>query len=57
MFNFDVRASRDLKLTGHVDDFITCEDELPAAVIITEDGAFARGTLVTEVQHETTDDN
>lgn len=57
MTNFDVRAAVDLKFTSNERDYITCEDELPAAVIVTTNGVFARGTRCTDVKHETTDDN
>lgn len=38
-------------------DFITIEDELPAEVALRPDGPLDRGTRLTDVNHETTDDN
>lgn len=38
-------------------DFVTFEDELPAEVSVTSAGASERATSVTDVKHETTDDN
>jgi hypothetical protein len=38
-------------------DAVTCEDPLPAVLESTADGyILARGTTVTDVRHETTDD-
>jgi hypothetical protein len=38
-------------------DAVTCEDPLPAILESTADGyILARGTTVTDVRHETTDD-
>jgi hypothetical protein len=38
-------------------DFLTFDDELPAAVVFGPIGAKERGTHCTDVKHETTDDN
>jgi hypothetical protein len=38
-------------------DFLTFNDELPAAVVFGPTGAKERGTYCTAVKHETTDDN
>jgi hypothetical protein len=56
MTNFDIRPIKELTAPGFRHDFITCEDELPAAVIVTPQGVLERATTFTEVKHETTDD-
>lgn len=38
-------------------DFITFEDELPAEISVTSAGASEHATSLTDVKHETTDDN
>jgi len=38
-------------------DFFTCEDELPATVSLGAEGPLDSATRITEVKHETTDDN
>jgi len=38
-------------------DFLTLEDDLPATVVFGLTGARDRATSVTDVKHETTDDN
>jgi hypothetical protein len=38
-------------------DFLTLEDDVPAAVVFDPIGARERTTSFTDVKHETTDDN
>ena len=38
-------------------DFLTCEEELPAAVSQGTEGPLDSATRITDVKHETTDDN
>jgi hypothetical protein len=57
MINFDLIPARELTLTTEERDFLTCEDELPAEVVVFANGAIERGTRITDVKHETTDDN
>ena len=38
-------------------DFLTLEDDLPAAVAFGPGGPRERATSITDVKHETTDDN
>lgn len=38
-------------------DFFTCEEELPAAVSQGTEGPLDSATRITDVKHETTDDN
>ena len=38
-------------------DFFTCEDEVPATVCVGPEGPFDSATRITDVKHETTDDN
>jgi hypothetical protein len=38
-------------------DFVTSEEELPAAVSMTEDAPAEAATRITDVKTETTDDN
>jgi len=57
MIAFDARPTSDLRPTNRELDFATSEDELPSAVMLTADGAFSRGTSITDVKNETTDDN
>ena len=56
MTNFDVRPIEELTAAGLQHDFITCEDELPTAVIVTPVGVLERGKHCTDVKYETTDD-
>jgi len=56
MTNFDIQPVETLKCTSAQYDFLTCEDEVPAAVAVTSTGVIERSTLVTDVKYETTDD-
>lgn len=38
-------------------DFVTSEEELPAEVSLGVEGPFDSATRITDVKHETTDDN
>lgn len=38
-------------------DFVTTEEELPAAVMVGPEGPLDSATRITDVKHETTDDN
>lgn len=56
VFAFDTRP---MVRTDYADqrDFLTCEEELPAAVSFALDGPLDAATRLTDVKHETTDDN
>lgn len=56
MTKFDLLPTEQLEAAEFQRDFITCEDELPTAVIVTAGGIFERGKLATDVKYETTDD-
>lgn len=56
MIRFDALPVGDFAPANQHRDFITCEEELPAAVVVAPGGITERGTLCTEVKYETTDD-
>jgi hypothetical protein len=57
MIKFDTQTTSTERAGFHGQDFLICEDDLPSAVILTEEGPLSRATRMTEVKHETTDDN
>jgi len=57
MRHLEMIKSQSIRGEAPMRDFLTLEDDLPATVVFGLTGARDRATSVTDVKHETTDDN
>jgi hypothetical protein len=57
MRHLEMIKSQSVQGEASTRDFLTLEDDLPAAVAFGSAGVRERATSVTDVKHETTDDN